>query len=468
VKETTKSEVSDKKILIVDDEAEFRRTLRNFVESVGYTCTEAASSRLALELLTETPFPIVISEILMPEMDGFELLHIIKKKYPDVDVLIIGGYEGKYSPMKILQAGANDILAKPFTMEQLAVQLFKIEREKALKNKLYFSAITDELTGLYNRRCFYQKLERDLGKAKEKEYPISIIMVDVDGFKRFNDRYGHLKGDALLKTVGSVLWLSIRENLDCAFRYGGDEFVMILPEADHKTALSIGNRLKANFKETAPAGLTLSMGVAQFEKDFDTEAFVQLVDERMYKDKQKSKELGHSQLEVDLGKDNYYIRCLSCGSLAHWASPLCENCLADPRKKPVSEKSQGLGWTFPKKAPHPVKDRRKAPRMRISKTFLHDGLQATIQNVSREGIQIKTRAPLSVGEPLTIALALERRILRFGGTIVYVSPLPDGSTVAGLRFFEISGDDAILLNDFLDSHLPKRRAQNKTDQVKSG
>ncbi len=458
---------SQKRILLVDKEAELRVALSNLVESLGYSCTEADSGHSALALLKETHFPIVISDILMPEMDGFELLHIIKKRYPDVDVLITGGYEGKYSPMKILQAGASDILAKPVSLEQLTVQLFKIEREKALKNRLYVSAITDELTGLYNRRYFYQKLEREIEKAKEQEYPLSIIMLDVDGFKSFNDRYGHVKGDALLRTVGRVLRLSIRENVDCAFRYGGDEFVVILPEAEHKAALTIGIRVKANFKETAPAGLTLSMGVAQFQKDLSPEAFVHHVDEKLYKDKEKSKEVGHSRLQVDLGKDNYYIRCLNCGSLVHWASQLCESCLSDPRKKMDSGSRPEAPKSLPKSPFRPVKDRRRNPRVRIRKTFLHDGLQATIQNVSRQGIQIKTKTPLSVGEPLTIALALENRIVRFGGTIVYVSPLPDGNSVAGLRFFEVSQGDTRLLNDFLDSHLVKRKQKKPSHEALS-
>ncbi len=448
--------VLEKKILVVDDEAESRQILRGIVESLGYSCVEADSTHAALELLEKDHFPIVISEIIMPKMDGFELLHTIKKRHLDVDVLMIGGYQGKYSPIKILQAGASDILAKPFSIEQLSVQLYKIEREKALKSKLYLSAITDELTGLYNRRYFYQKLDHEIERAKEQGYPISIIMLDVDGFKKFNDRYGHLKGDALLRTVGSVLRSSIRENLDFAFRYGGDEFVMILPEADSKSALTIGNRMRASFKKTAPAGLTLSMGVAQFEKDFDLESFVHLVDERMYKDKQKSKDLAFPQLEVDLSRDNYYIRCLNCGGLVHWASSMCEYCLTDPRRKTDRERGKRISGSSHDKAAHPFQDRRKSPRVKVKKTFLHDGFQATIQNVSREGIQIKTNTPLSVGEPLTIALAFEKHILKFGGTIVYVKPLSDGSSVAGLRFFEISDEDTHLLNSFLDSFLSKK------------
>jgi len=448
-----KDEVLQKRVLIVDHEATFRGNLRSSVESLGYLCTEADSAHAALELLKRTDFPIVISDVTMPEMDGLELLHVIKKRYSDVDVLIVTGQEGTYSPMKIVEAGASDFLAKPFSMEQLAAQLYKIEREQALKNKLHLSSITDQLTGLYNRRYFYQKLKREIDGAKRQGYPMSMIMVDVEGFKKYNDRYHHLKGDALLETVAWVIRSSLREDLDCAFRYGADEFVVILPEADGKTALSIGNRIKAKFKDKAPHGLSLSMGIAEFHKDFDTETFVRLVDERTFRDKQESKEPGEPQSEVGLGKDNHSIRCLSCGTLVRRAPSICEDCLVDLRKKTGSEKGPNMAGKVLKKTPRAPKDRRKSPRVNIRKTFLHDGLQATIQNISREGIQIKTKTPLSVGEAFTIALALENTIVRFGGIIVYVRFLSDGNSLAGLRFLEISDEDTRTLNCFLDSRL---------------
>jgi two-component system cell cycle response regulator len=288
-----------KRILLVDDESGLRRTLRDFVKSLGYSCAEADSGRRALELLRRRYFPIVISDIVMPEMDGLELLHLIKKKYSDVDVLIITGYRGKYSPLKIVQAGASDFLEKPFSLEQFAARLSRIEREKVLREKLFISAITDELTGLYNRRHFYRNLRREIQRVKRQGHPLSLIMLDVDGFKEFNDHHGHLKGDALLKTVARVLGLSVRENVDYAFRYGGDEFVLILADADANTAHSIENRIRTNFRDKTEAGVTLSMGIAEFRKDFDLETLVQLADERMYQDKQRTKQLELSHRKAD-------------------------------------------------------------------------------------------------------------------------------------------------------------------------
>jgi two-component system cell cycle response regulator len=463
MKTPEKERALEKNVLIVDDEALFRGTLRDLVESFGYLCTEANSAQTALELMKRTHFPIVISDIVMPEMDGLELLGLIKEQYPDVDVLMITGYEHDHSPMKIVQAGATDFLPKPFTVEQLGAKLYKIEKEKALKSKLFHSSITDELTRLYNRRHFYEKLNEEIQRANRQGRPLSLIMFDLDGFKNFNDRYGHLKGDALLQTVARVLRESLREHVDCGFRYGGDEFVVILPEADGKTALLIGNLIKKSFKDTAPGGLTLSMGVAEFQKDFDTETFVHLVDERMYKEKQKTKELGQSQLEVDLGKDNYYIHCVNCGNLVHWASWVCESCLADPRKKVAIEKSRERSGPLLREIIRTEKERRRSPRVRLKKTFLHDGFQATIQNMSQEGIQIKTRMPIAVGDMLTIALVLENNIVRFNGTVVYLRPLSDGHSLAGLRFFDISDENSRILSRFLETHSLKSPLQNHTE-----
>jgi DNA-binding NtrC family response regulator len=152
-----KQKAGQRRILIVDDDTEFRNTLRALVESLGYLSTETDSAHAALALMEKRHFPIVISDIVMPEKDGLKLLQVIKERYPEVDVLIITGFESEYSPLEIVQAGASDFLAKPFGMDQLGARLHKIEREKALREKLYLSAIADPLTGVFNRRYFFHK-----------------------------------------------------------------------------------------------------------------------------------------------------------------------------------------------------------------------------------------------------------------------------------------------------------------------
>jgi len=446
-----KQDLLPKRVLIVDDEETFRSILRSFVESLGYSCAEAESGHSALALLKKRRFPLVISDIVMPEMDGIELLRMIKKRYSEVDVLIITGHGSDYSPMKIVQAGASDFLAKPFNLEQLGARLHKIEMEKALRNKLYFKTITDELTEVYNRGHFYQKLKRETERAKRQGHPVSIIMLDVDGFKRFNDQHGHLKGDALLRTLARVLEFSVRENVDSVFRYGGDEFVVILPETDEGTALLIGSRIQKNFQDTAPAGQTLSMGAAEFHEGFDVEAFVNLADRRMYEEKLKSKGLVHAELQIGIGKDDHTIRCLNCGHLVHWTSSVCEKCMADPLRKTDSTKGQEIARTFLREVGRSVEDRRNVPRIRIRKSIMHDSLQAITHNVSMGGLQIETDASLSVGKTIKIPLPLKKSSLTLDGIVVYVQSLADARSLVGIQFSEMSLQDSRLLNDFLDS-----------------
>jgi diguanylate cyclase (GGDEF)-like protein len=450
-----KDAVLKERILVVDDDVMFRGILRNFVESLGYFCAEASSGQTGSHALEKTDFSIVISDIVMPEMDGLELLHIINSKYSHVDVLIISGYENRYSPMEIIQAGASDFLPKPFTMEQLKARLYKIKKEKALKSRLYTKAITDEMTGLYNRGFFYEKLRQEFERTKRQAHPLSIVLLDVNGFKQINDRYGHLKGDALLKIVARVLRLSIRENVDDAFRYGGDEFVIILPETDEETATSIGNRIKDNFKYAAPDGLTLSMGVAGLDAHFDRQMFVHKADQKMYEDKRKSKRSGTPYLAMDFGADKHFLRCLTCGSLVYWASSLCEKCLADPIRKKSSGQGLERAIGFPRKKPNKPMDRRKKRRVMVRKTFMYDGLVAKILNISRGGAQIKTKTPLSVGEGLNMAFTLEDGIVRTCGIVVYVRPVADGYFLAGIEFVDVSDEGSRRFDRFFDYSQPK-------------
>lgn len=446
----TREEILQKRVLIVDDEDMFRVMLRSFVQSLGYVCVEAESARAALELLKKTNFPIVISDIVMPGMDGLELLRIIKKKYADTDVLIITAFDNNYSPMKVVQAGASDFLAKPFNLDQLGARIHKIEMERVLRKKLYFRAITDELTDLYNRRYFYQKLKRETERAKRQGHPLSIIMLDVDQFKAFNDRYGHLEGDALLRTVAGVLQFSVRQHVDSVFRYGGDEFVVILPEADETIAAVIGNRIKKKFVETAPGKVGLSLGIAEFEDQLDVETFINLADKKLYKEKSKSK--GPRDADLETEKESHTIRCLNCGNPVHWASTTCDQCLGDPLRKTDSKKSDEIASTFLRKGSPTFEDRRESPRIRIRKNIVHDSLNATIHNISWGGVQIKTEASLSVGSMLNIDVPLEGDETKLGGVVVYVQSLPEGGALAGIRFSEISREDSRLLNLFLDHH----------------
>ncbi len=200
----------------------------------------------------------------------------------------------------------------------------------------------------------------------------------------------------------------------------------MLPEAGGKTALPIWNMIKARFKDIAPTGMTLSMGAAVFQNHFDVETFVHLATKRLDINRSISKELVQHELEGEVGKDNGVIRCLSCGSVVHWTSSTCEVCLSDPMRDP-----------------------RETTRISFRKTFIHDDLVATIQNVSQGGIQLKTRTALSIGEIVSIALHVENGIVRLCGTVVYSRSLSGGDLLAGIKFHRLSHRDSELWKRFL-------------------
>jgi len=166
-------------------------------------------------------------------------------------------------------------------------------------------AITDSLTGLYNHRYFQQVFNRELNRAKRYEKPLAIIMLDVDDFKRFNDTYGHPHGDKVLAAMGDFLGEALRSS-DFAFRYGGEEFIVLLPETEFDSALQVAERLRELverrsldvLKGLAPQGVTVSVGVASFPRDGESRGdMLKRVDDLLYRAKEFGKNRVYSRRE---------------------------------------------------------------------------------------------------------------------------------------------------------------------------
>ena len=158
-------------------------------------------------------------------------------------------------------------------------------------------AITDALTGLYNRRYFQQMFSRELNRARRYAKPLSLIMMDVDDFKKFNDTYGHPHGDKVLGVMGDILAEALR-NTDFAFRYGGEEFIVMLPETDFSSALQVAERIREavelksadELRGIAPHGVTASVGVVSYPRDGETrDDLLKRVDELLYRAKERGK-----------------------------------------------------------------------------------------------------------------------------------------------------------------------------------
>ena len=291
----------DSNILIIDDDATIRKTMHEFIELAGFSVITASSSEEALELLKTNNVSVAITDIVMSGMNGLELTGLIKKNY-DTDVIIMTGYSDKYSYKEAISKGASDIIFKPMHFEELLLRLRRVFKERQLRKdrtkmlkKLEELAITDELTQLYNSRHFFKQLDLETYRSKRYEHPLSLLFLDVDHFKKYNDAYGHVQGDKVLIRLGWIIKSCLR-TMDSAYRYGGEEFTVILPETEGKEAVIVAARIRASMeaeKFTPGSGkivnVTISIGVTEYCPDERISNFVQRADKAMYMAKQEGR-----------------------------------------------------------------------------------------------------------------------------------------------------------------------------------
>jgi len=198
------------RILIVDDDPAILKLLGIAIGSFGFEFAAAKNGREAISILQKQEFEIVITDMMMPEVDGMQLLEHVKKNHPRIDVIVVTGYTGTFSYMDVIRAGASDFITKPFNFDELEAKINRIIREHHLINELEYLSNCDPVTGLYNRRYFDRKITEELHRAQRQNYPLYLIMLDVDNFKSYNDRHGHQQGDLLLVAIGSILHKSTR------------------------------------------------------------------------------------------------------------------------------------------------------------------------------------------------------------------------------------------------------------------
>lgn len=253
-------------LLLVDDDPTILNLLAEFVSRLGHQYRTAGDGLKAMSLLEQSPATIVITDILMPRMDGMELIREIKKLWPETDVVAITGYSRDFHYTDVIKAGACDFIRKPFNLDELEAKLNRIIRERGYRALLKRLSIKDVLTNLYNRRFLDQKLEEEAQRATRQNYPLFLIILDLDNFKELNDTLGHQAGDEVLQRLAGVLSNSIRRNVDIPFRYGGDEFAVMIPEADTEQVKQIAERMRRNYLNEDIGKTSLSLGISRFRR----------------------------------------------------------------------------------------------------------------------------------------------------------------------------------------------------------
>ena len=291
----------DDRILIVDDDDAIRDSMQEFIERSGFTAFSAGSAEEAMELLTKEEVHVTITDIILPGRDGLELTDYIKSGY-DIDVIVMTGYSGDYSYEEAINKGASDFVFKPVRFEELLLRLKRVLKERRLTKerakmlgKLQNLAITDGLTKLFNSRHFYNQLDVEVGRCRRYNHPLALLLLDIDHFKDYNDTYGHLEGDKVLVSIGLNIQDCLRA-MDSAYRYGGEEFTVILPETNGEEARTVAERIRRkigsephNPDEDNNVSVTISIGVTEYVNGEDVATFVQRADQAMYASKTKGR-----------------------------------------------------------------------------------------------------------------------------------------------------------------------------------
>lgn len=308
-------------VLVVDDEESLRGLIAQILLEDGHDVTEAASGEQALEEFRKKHHPLVITDIRMGGISGIQLLREIKQIQPETQVIIMTSHASLDTALTALRAGAYDYLIKPFDDLELISAVVNraidkinlISENRILVDKLknyneeleYVNrtlrelAIRDGLTGLHNHRYFQECLTAELARAHRYERAFSLIILDVDFFKHYNDTHGHLEGDRLLCALAQFLKGCVRKS-DVVARYGGEEFVAILPETTREGAVAFAEGLRKRIadysfphREAQPLGsLTVSLGVSTYPANgVDGPALIHFADQALYLAKRQGRNM---------------------------------------------------------------------------------------------------------------------------------------------------------------------------------
>jgi len=274
-------------ILSVDDDQELRELLHELISQMGHTSVTATDGVDALEKMQEKQFDIVITDINMPRLNGVGLIKRIAADYDDTDVIAITGYQKQYSYTDIIALGASDFITKPININEFEAKIKRIVREREMRSELRRLSTCDALTGLYNRRHLDDNLKNEAVRASRQRYDLYLLLIDVDNFKVYNDKYGHQQGDVLLKELAKIITRNIRNNVDSGYRYGGDEFAVTLAHANPQQSLMVAQRLRQEYNQRNLVPTSLSIGIAKLKNssndlDEDLNNMVREADQALY------------------------------------------------------------------------------------------------------------------------------------------------------------------------------------------
>ncbi len=303
------------KILVVDDSPTIRAALRGLLERMGHTVVEASDGKEALQMYRQDRPGLVLIDVVMPIMDGYESARHMRETKADewVPIIFLSSKEADQDLDRAIEAGGDDYLVKPVSFVVLNAKIRALQRLESMRTKqlemsrdlasanreLEKLSRQDGLTGIANRRYFDSYLVTEVRRGARERQPLSLILSDVDHFKAFNDCYGHQAGDDCLRRVAAALSSAGRRPADLAARYGGEEFAMVLPGTVLDGAVDVAQAVSRvieglaipHERSAVDRKVTLSQGIVSLtpEKETSSEDLIQRADQALYLAKQQGR-----------------------------------------------------------------------------------------------------------------------------------------------------------------------------------
>lgn len=288
-------------LLVVDDSPAIHRLLAVKLKNEGIDFVGAYSGAEAIEIARDIKPALVLLDVNMPEMDGFGTLHALQADPTthDIPVIMLSGDNDSESKVRSFEMGATDYVTKPFQVAELRARIASAIRISKLMTMLEQQASIDALTGLGNRAFFDRRLTEEISEAARKKEPLTLVMCDLDHFKKLNDGFGHPAGDAVLESYAGILKDALR-TYDIPCRYGGEEFAIILPGTGSPDSAMICERIRAALETETWAkypGMkaTSSFGVATRSLDGteDAASWIEAADQALYAAKSSGRNRVH-------------------------------------------------------------------------------------------------------------------------------------------------------------------------------
>ncbi|AFZ58666.1 diguanylate cyclase [Anabaena cylindrica FACHB-243] len=298
-------------ILVVDDVALNLQIIAKTLDKVGYNYTFASNGYQALKCVRSVRPDLILLDLIMPEMDGLEVCEKIQSdpELEEIPIIFISASQNQDHLLQAFEKGAVDYVTKPFHASELLARVRMhlelkysqqklkelLQAQEELVRNLEKLANTDPLTGVWNRRYLLTKAEQEISRIQRYNNYLSVLLIDIDNFKKVNDSFGHSIGDEVIIFMTKMVLNYLRQ-VDCFGRFGGEEFVVLLPETDIDEAVIVAERIRENIcNQRIPVleeqlSITVSIGVANYNLgDQSIDTIIQRADEALYRAKNQGR-----------------------------------------------------------------------------------------------------------------------------------------------------------------------------------